>query len=188
RAGTGDLELEAQIELDVDAYSGELPVDEETTVELPQVGELLEPLFQALKLLGGVATVSQLEQKVAAILGLSATQQAARSPGRTQSVLSSRLGWVRTRLKNQGLIQSRERGVWELTPEGRERALFEDAGSAKGIGQDATSPALLREPSPGYEAAYTLAQLAAETGYPETTLNSWLQAIERKKQAIFYGP
>ena len=188
RAGTGNLGLEAQIELDVDSYGDRPPVGEETSVDLPQVGELREPLFQALKLLGGAATVSQLEQKVAAILGLSAAQQAARLPGRSQTVLSSRLGWARTRLKNQGLIQSRERGVWELTPEGRETPFSGDAERAGEIQQGAAAPDLVREPSPGYQAAYTLSELAADTGYPETTLNSWLQAIERKKQAIFYGP
>ncbi len=35
---------------------------------------------------------------------------------------------------------------------------------------------------------YTLAQCAAETGVDETTLESWVRAIERKGQAILYGP
>lgn len=36
--------------------------------------------------------------------------------------------------------------------------------------------------------AYPLPALAAETGLPEEELAAWLQALERKKQAIFYGP
>lgn len=35
---------------------------------------------------------------------------------------------------------------------------------------------------------YELAQCAADTGYDVPTLQRWLQAIERKGQAIFYGP
>lgn len=189
RAGTGNLELEAQIELEVDEYGSAELEGEAADVELPQVGELLEPLFQALKLLGGAATVSQLEQKVAAILGLSSAQQAARMLGRSQTVLASRLGRARTQLKNRGLAQPAERGFWELTAEGRERPFAKDEAQAQALRrQDETAPAVIREPTPGYQAAYTLAQLAADTGYPEATLKSWLQAVERKQQAIFYGP
>lgn len=36
--------------------------------------------------------------------------------------------------------------------------------------------------------AYTLAQLVNDTGIVEPTLRSWIQAIERKKQAVLYGP
>ncbi|HBE17847.1 MAG TPA: ATPase [Cyanobacteria bacterium UBA11149] len=35
---------------------------------------------------------------------------------------------------------------------------------------------------------YTLAQCAKDTGIEEETLKFWLQALERKQQAIFYGP
>ncbi|MEB3180614.1 MAG: AAA family ATPase [Nostocaceae cyanobacterium] len=35
---------------------------------------------------------------------------------------------------------------------------------------------------------YTLAQCAEDTGIKEETLKFWLQALERKQQAIFYGP
>jgi|GEM_PF-1572286 len=36
--------------------------------------------------------------------------------------------------------------------------------------------------------AYLLAQCAAETGFPEDELAGWVRAIERKGQAILYGP
>ncbi len=35
---------------------------------------------------------------------------------------------------------------------------------------------------------YTLAKCASETGYPEEILSHWLSALQRKGQAIFYGP
>lgn len=37
-------------------------------------------------------------------------------------------------------------------------------------------------------AAYSLGELAAETGFEEEALARWVQAVERKGQAIFYGP
>lgn len=36
--------------------------------------------------------------------------------------------------------------------------------------------------------AYSLAELAADTGFEEEALARWVQAVERKGQAIFYGP
>lgn len=35
---------------------------------------------------------------------------------------------------------------------------------------------------------YSLLQVVKETGFPEPELSRWLQALERKKQAVFYGP
>ncbi len=42
--------------------------------------------------------------------------------------------------------------------------------------------------SPIAQPTYSLAQCAAETGFPEADLESWVRAIERKGQAILYGP
>lgn len=194
RARTGNLDIEGQIELEVDTMQGALvPAVQADEIPLSRVGELLEPLFQAMKLLGGTASVRQHEQKVAAILALSAEQQTARRPGRNQTLLAFRLGWARTRLKNRGLIRAVERGYWELTDEGRETAYADSAELAREIqeaaqGTEAAAAATLRESSPAYAPSYTLAQVAADTGYADATLHSWLQAIERKKQAVFYGP
>ncbi|MDT8306767.1 MAG: winged helix-turn-helix domain-containing protein [Anaerolineae bacterium] len=85
---------------------------------MPGVSALLEPSFQALHLLGGSASVAQLEQKVASILDLPAEQQAARRPGSKQTWLAFRLGWARTRLKYRRLIPAMERGYWTLTEGG----------------------------------------------------------------------
>jgi 5-methylcytosine-specific restriction protein B len=44
------------------------------------------------------------------------------------------------------------------------------------------------EAEPELTPAYPLSQLSAETGHTEDKLGGWIQAIERKGQAIFYGP
>ena len=170
-------------------------------MDLPTVGDLLEPLFQAFKLLGGAAAVDELEAVVARILGLTPAQRMARQdPGRgKQTVLGYRLSWGRTRLKNRGLIEKVERGFWQLTEKGDETEFAEDAELAQAIRQEAgrqgmaeapgsADPArTMQEPAPEYE-AISPAQLAAETGYEEAELERWVRAIERKGQAIFYGP
>lgn len=45
---------------------------------------------------------------------------------------------------------------------------------------------LQAEPEP--QPRYTLSECAEETGIDESTLSRWLRAIERKKQAVFFGP
>ena len=210
-ARTGSLDVAGQIELDVpgageEAAYGvpeagralrETGAEAGEEVELPTVGELLEPLFQAFKLLGGAAEVDELEAAVARILGLSPAQRAVlQDPERgRQTKLGYRLSWGRTRLKNRGLIEKVERGFWQLTEKGDEIEFAEDAERAQIIQEEqaslqrATETAVraVQEAGPHYE-PYSLAQLAADTGYEEEELARWVQAIRRKGQAIFYGP
>jgi hypothetical protein len=170
-------------------------------VELPTVSGLLEPLFQAFKLLGGAAEIGQLEDQVARILDLSPAQRTVlQKPGQSrQTRLGYRLGWARTRLKNRGLIESVERGFWQLTAEGEETDFAENAETAQEIqaqqavaraAQEGAAGALLtvHEPGASYNAPYSLAQLSTDTGYAEADLRRWVQAIARKQHVIFYGP
>jgi 5-methylcytosine-specific restriction protein B len=53
--------------------------------------------------------------------------------------------------------------------------------------------ALIREPGPSFESwpenpSYSLELCATETGFAPADLQNWVDAIERKGQAIFYGP
>ena len=211
RARTGSLDLEGQVELEVPPRyeptvssavlfdREEIDADAEAArEELPSVGDLLEPLFQAFKTLQGAALVAHLDERVADLLDLSPAARSVRhAPGQSsRTELAYRLGWARTRLKNRGLIERVERGFWQLTEEGEETDFVVDAGRAQELldrpaqvskEQEAGS-FLLREPAPAYNAPYPLAQLVADTGYDEGTVRRWLQAIERKRQAIFYGP
>ena len=61
--------------------------------------------------------------------------------------------------------------------------------------EDAIFPAALsvRETAPSFDSGqenpmYSLEQCAAETGFATTDLQNWVDAIDRKGQAIFYGP
>lgn len=44
------------------------------------------------------------------------------------------------------------------------------------------------EAGPELTPAYSLSQLSAETGHDESELSRWIQAVERKGQAVLYGP
>ena len=86
---------------------------------VPKYDDLFNPLLQALHELGGSASVSEMEEKVAEILRLSDKEVNEIHRGNSTK-LSYRLGWSRNYLKRYGLLQNSSRGVWSLTPRGNE--------------------------------------------------------------------
>ncbi len=86
--------------------------------ELPQFDELMDPTLQALKRLGGSASIDELVPEIVRLMGL--PQEVADIPhgttGRTE--LEYRSAWARTYLRRAGLIENSERGIWALTPLG----------------------------------------------------------------------
>jgi restriction system protein len=91
-------------------------------VDVPTFDELMNPLLEALKELGGSGTIEEIDNKVIEIADLSDEQtevlhKPEKGGGRTK--VEYRLGWTRTYLKKYGLIDNSSRGVWALTPRGR---------------------------------------------------------------------
>ena len=88
--------------------------------KVPKLDELMDPSVQALKSLGGSASIDELVPEIVQLLGLS--QEVADVPhgttGRTE--LEYRAAWARTYLRKAGLIENSERGIWALTPGRRE--------------------------------------------------------------------
>lgn len=86
--------------------------------EVPTFDELMNPTLQALKRLGGSASIDELVPEIVRIMEL--PQEVADVPhgntGRTE--LEYRSAWARTYLRKAGLIENSERGIWALTPEG----------------------------------------------------------------------
>lgn len=87
-------------------------------MEIPTFDQMFNPVLQALKQLGGSGSISELEEKVGAELGLTEEQLTTIHRG-NRSKFSYNLAWTRTYLKLAGYIQNSTRGVWSLTPEGR---------------------------------------------------------------------
>lgn len=85
---------------------------------VPTFDELMLPTVQALKSLGGSASIDELVPEIVRLLEL--PQEVADVPhgstGRTE--LEYRSAWARTYLRKAGLIENSERGIWALTPAG----------------------------------------------------------------------
>ena len=80
--------------------------------------ELFNPVLQALEQLGGSATISEIENKVAEILDLS--EEAINEIHRESTTkLTYRLAWARSYLKQYGVLDNSQRGVWSLTEKGK---------------------------------------------------------------------
>lgn len=84
---------------------------------IPKYDDLFNPLLQALHELGGSASVSEQEIKVAEILKLTEDEINEIHRG-NRTKLAYRLAWARNYLKRFGLIENSARGVWSLTQKG----------------------------------------------------------------------
>jgi restriction system protein len=77
---------------------------------------MLLPTLEALEVLGGSATIGELDSKVIEILKLPEDMQnILHKEGSTQTVVEYRLSWARTYLKKYGLINNSSRGVWSFS-------------------------------------------------------------------------
>jgi len=88
--------------------------------DVPTFEQLINPILRALHRLGGSASIRELVDGVVGDLGVS--EELAGIPhGRgTWTELGYRSAWARNYLKNFGLIENSERGIWALTAKGRE--------------------------------------------------------------------
>ena len=86
---------------------------------MPDLPGMMLATIEALKQIGGSASIQELEEKVVEIEGLSEEEQAYTQPGddpRTR--ISYFLGWARTYLKRGGALENSSRGIWALTDDG----------------------------------------------------------------------
>lgn len=85
------------------------------TLLCPTSQSLIEPVFAALKALGGSATNEEVYNFVINYLHLSPKVIDELHTGtKNQTQLSYNLNWARTYLKNAGIIENSARGVWSL--------------------------------------------------------------------------
>ena len=93
-----------------------------TEVQVPTFDTLMNPVIQALKSLGGSGTIEEINDKASEIAGLSDEQlEVLHNPEKGgQTEVEYRLAWTRTYLKKYGVLENSSRGVWALTPQGRQ--------------------------------------------------------------------
>jgi len=88
---------------------------------IPKHDNLYNPVIKALHLLGGSGSVSEIEEKVIELLGLSEIDANEIHKGSaTETELNYRLAWARTYLKIYGVLENSSRGVWALTAKGQQ--------------------------------------------------------------------
>lgn len=85
-----------------------------------QYDDMMNPVIQALKALGGSGTNEEINDKVAEILQIPSEQlEILHNPGKGgMTEIEYRLMWTRTYLKIYGIIDNSTRGVWALTEKG----------------------------------------------------------------------
>ena len=130
----GRLTPKAQIELDVPQttytpqptgqylHESDNKEDYMAEVEVPTYDQLMNPLLQALKNLGGSATIQELNDQTIEVADLTDEQIAVLDkPGKSKKTkVEARLAWTRSYLKGYGLLENPSRGIWALTPAGKE--------------------------------------------------------------------
>lgn len=88
-------------------------------VKIPTYDRLMNPVIQALKILGGSGTIDEIDDKATGVIGLSDEQlEVLHDEKGGQTEVAYRLAWARTYLKKFGILENSARGVWALTPQG----------------------------------------------------------------------
>ena len=85
---------------------------------MPSIKELMWPVLEGLRVLGGSAHISEINEKVVEIAGFSEEQQAVPHKPDTQgsgSEIEYRIAWTRSTLKKIGCVDNSTTGVWALT-------------------------------------------------------------------------
>lgn len=87
--------------------------------QMPKYHELMNPLLEALRELGGSGSIEELSTKVSEMLDLpDEVLSIPHDPNRSsQTEVEYRLAWARTYLKKFGLLDNSYRGVWVLLPD-----------------------------------------------------------------------
>jgi len=82
--------------------------------------DLMNPVVQALKNLGGSGTIEEINNKVAEIENVPSEQlEVLHNPDKGGiTEIEYRISWARTWLKQYGVIENSSRGVWSLTEKG----------------------------------------------------------------------
>lgn len=86
---------------------------------VPQFYDLLNPTLDVLHDLGGSGTIQEIDEALVEKLDLPPAITELPHKG-AQTKLQYRAAWARTGLRILGLIENSDRGVWALTPRGRE--------------------------------------------------------------------
>ncbi|MGD0153073.1 MAG: restriction endonuclease [Thermacetogeniaceae bacterium] len=93
---------------------------ENEMAKIPTYDRLMDPLFKAIRALGGSGTIDEINKKVVEISSI--PDQILEIPhGKAAlSEVEYRLAWARTYLKKYGVLENSLRGVWSITSSGKD--------------------------------------------------------------------
>jgi len=101
---------------------------------VPKYDAFFNPVLEAMKRLGGSASITELDDEV--IKGLRLTDDEVAQPHDEQrSEVQYRLAWARTYLKLAGYIDNSERGVWVLTEQGKQSGKVDPSAISRAVKQ-----------------------------------------------------
>lgn len=89
---------------------------------LPKYDEFMLPTLQAIRELGGSASIEEIQDALTERMGLTQRQLDQAYPKSGALVAPDRMSWARSHLKIAGLLASGGKGIWVLTDLGREAA------------------------------------------------------------------
>ena len=134
----------------------------------PKFYELFNPLLQALRELGGSASIPELEEAVSRILNLSeAGINEIHKGNRTK--FSYNLAWARTYLKRYNLLENSERGVWALSEKGLQAGKVVPEEVIKSVQQEDRAA---REEAAEAEAEEETPEMVRELRWQDAALNA----------------
>jgi restriction system protein len=85
----------------------------------PDMPAMMLATLEALRAVGGSATIQELDEKVTELEGVTEAEQGFAMPGTdTRPRLNYYLAWARTYLKRGGALENSGRGIWALTERG----------------------------------------------------------------------
>jgi restriction system protein len=101
---------------------------------VPKYDALFNPVLEAIRRLGGSASVNELDEEVARGIRLT-DEDVAQLHDERRTELQYRLAWARSYLKAAGYIDNSERGVWVLTELGKQSGIVDPSAVSRAVKQ-----------------------------------------------------
>jgi restriction system protein len=140
---------------------------------VPTYDQLNYPSLEALRALGGSATIAEHLDKLIQLQGFDEDVINRPHGNTSRSELEYRLAWSRTALRRAGLIENSSRGVWSITPAGE---MIGEPGVSRLIGE-------LREQDRAAHRARGL-DAPVETEQPDSESLDWTDHLLAKLRSM----
>lgn len=95
-------------------------MDNDAKQQIPKIRDLMFPVLEALKDLGGSGHVSEIDNRIAERLGLPDDVVEFRDHKADKLLFNWKCAWARTNLKSINAVENTDRGIWAINSRGRE--------------------------------------------------------------------